>query len=308
MTEDRHGFTAPENLLGTWIKSASDFWGSMLQSWPAPGDHRAQTTSASSAFKERSRSRESFETVLKTWQTLSTAAGDSGAFEAATNLGHAMPDVLIKMVRASWQGFFNLQQQLIEKAGRIGRSTQAYSFENLDEDVFKAWTDIYEKEFRQFFNLPQLGLTRFYQEKFNQAADKFNRFQASFGEFMTVFYMPMEKSFKVLQDEVSRLAEMGKLPEDANAFYRLWIKILEGHYMTLYKSPEYLSVMHKTLSALEDFFIARENITQDMLKGLAIPTQKDLDELYREIYHLKKIIRKFEKQHRADVSDHGTSG
>ncbi|MFZ0132935.1 MAG: poly(R)-hydroxyalkanoic acid synthase subunit PhaE [Desulfobacterales bacterium] len=295
MTEDRSAFTEPENLLSAWINSASEFWGSMLQSWPAPDDRQAETASASSAYKERSRSRESFETVLKTWQTLSTAAGDSGAFDAASNLGRAMPDVLIKMVRASWQGFFNLQQQLIEKAGRIGRSTQAYSFENLDEDVFKAWSDIYEKEFRQFFNLPQLGLTRFYQEKFNQAVDKFNRFQASFGEFMTVFYLPMEKSFKVLQDEVSKLAEVGKLPEDANAIYRLWIKILEGHYMTLFKSPEYLSVMHKTLSALEDFFIARETITQDMLKSMAIPTQKDLDELYREIYFLKKRIRKFEK-------------
>ncbi len=295
MPDDRNSFANPENLLSAWIKSASDFWGSMLQSWPVTGSPQAETASPTHGPKERSRSRESFETVLKTWQNLSTVAGDSRAFDAASNLGHAMPDVLIKMVRASWQGFFNLQQQLIEKAGRIGRSTQAYSFENLDEDVFKAWTDIYEKEFRQFFNLPQLGLTRFYQEKFNQAVDKFNRFQASFGEFMTVFYMPMEKSFKVLQDEVSKLAEVGKLPEDANAFYRLWIKILEGHYMTLYKSPEYLSVMHKTLSALEDFFIARETITQDMLKGMAIPTQKDLDELYREIYILKKRIRKFEK-------------
>ncbi|MFZ0612675.1 MAG: poly(R)-hydroxyalkanoic acid synthase subunit PhaE [Desulfobacterales bacterium] len=295
MTDDRNAFPNPENLLSAWIKSTTDFWGSMLQSWPATDPYPAGAASASNGHKERSRSRESFETVLKTWQTLSTAAGDIGAFEAASNLGNAMPDVLIKMVRASWQGFFNLQQQLIEKAGRIGRSTQAYSFENLDEDVFKAWTDIYEKEFRQFFNLPQLGLTRFYQEKFNQAVDKFNRFQASFGEFMTVFFMPMEKSFKVLQDEVSKLAEVGKLPEDANAIYRLWIKILEGHYMTLYKSPEYLSVMHKTLSALEDFFIARETITQDMLKGMAIPTQKDLDELYREIYFLKKRIRKFEK-------------
>jgi polyhydroxyalkanoate synthesis regulator phasin len=66
--------------------------------------------------------------------------------------------------------------------------------------------------------------------------------------------------------------------------------------MTLYKSPEYLSVMGKTLTALEEFLMARETITQDVLKGLAVPTQKDLDELYREIYILKKKIRKIEKK------------
>ncbi|MGD8971493.1 MAG: poly(R)-hydroxyalkanoic acid synthase subunit PhaE [Desulfobacterales bacterium] len=296
MTDDWNAFADSENLLSAWIKTASDFWGSMLQSWSQTETDLTGSASSETENKEKSRSRESFETVLKTWQTLSSAAGDTGAMEAVSNLGHMMPDVLVKMVRASWQGVFNLQQQWIEKAGRIGRSTQAYTIENLDEEVFRAWTDVYEKEFRQFFYLPQLGLTRIYQEKFNQAADKFNRFQAVFGEFMTVFYMPMEKSVKVLQDKVAKMAETGELPEDTNAYYRLFIKILEGHYMTLYKSPEYLSVMGKTLTALEEFLMARETITQDMLKGLAVPTQRDLDELYRDIYNLKKKIRKLEKK------------
>jgi hypothetical protein len=296
MTDNRNAFTDSENLLSAWIKTASDFWGSMLQSWPQTETDRAGSAPSETDNKEKSRSRESFETVLKTWQTLSSVAGDTGAMEAISNLGHVMPDVLLKMVRATWQGVFNLQQQWIEKAGRIGQSTQAYSFENLDEEVFRAWTDVYEKEFRQFFYTPQLGLTRIYQEKFNQAADKFNRLQAVFGEFMTIFYMPIEKSFKVLQDKVAKMAETGELPEDYNAYYRLYIKILEGRYMTLYKSPEYLSVMGKTLTALEEFLMARETITQDVLKGLAVPTQKDLDELYREIYILKKRIQKIEKK------------
>lgn len=296
MTDNRNAFTDSENLLSAWIKTASDFWGSMLQSWPQTETDRAGSAPSETDNKEKSRSRESFETVLKTWQTLSSVAGDTGAMEAISNLGHVMPDVLLKMVRATWQGVFNLQQQWIEKAGRIGQSTQAYSFENLDEEVFRAWTDVYEKEFRQFFYTPQLGLTRIYQEKFNQAADKFNRLQAVFGEFMTIFYMPIEKSFKVLQDKVAKMAETGELPEDYNAYYRLYIKILEGRYMTLYKSPEYLSVMGKTLTALQEFLMARETITQDVLKGLAVPTQKDLDELYREIYILKKRIQKIEKK------------
>lgn len=296
MTDDRYTFADAETLLSAWIKSATDFWGSMLQSLSRSETDFTGTASPETGSKEKSRSRESFETVLKTWQTLSSVAGDTGAMEALSNLGHVMPDILVKMVRAAWQGVFNLQQQWIEKAGRIGRSTQAYSFENLDEDVFKAWTDVYEQEFRQFFYLPQLGLTRIYQEKFNQAADKLNRLQAVLGEFMTIFYMPMEKSFKVLQDKVAKMAEAGELPEDYNAYYRLFIKILEGHYMTLYKSPEYLSVMDKTLTALEEFLMARETIAQDMLKMLALPTQKELDELYREIYNLKKKIRSLEKQ------------
>ena len=79
--------------------------------------------------------------------------------DAFSNLGRTMPELLSQMVQSSWKSYFFLQQQWLEKAGRIGDTTQDFTFENLDEDIFKAWTDIYEKEFQQFFYIPQLGLT-----------------------------------------------------------------------------------------------------------------------------------------------------
>ena len=282
------------NLMALWIQNASDFWGNMLRSWGGQTSEGAAGTGTDRTAK--SRSQESLEAVLKTWQTLSSAASDPGAMDAISKLTHALPDVLQKMVMTGWQGYFQFQQQWLEKAGRVGKTTQAYSFENLEQETFKSWTQIYEDELRQFFAVPQLGLTRVYQERFNQALDRFNQFQNAFAEFLQMFYLPMEKSFKALQDEVNRLAEEGKLSEDYNTYYRLWIKILEGHYMTLYKSPEYVVVMSKTLNSLEEYLQSRDAIIQDVLKVMAVPTQKDMDDLYQEIYHLKKKIRKLEKK------------
>jgi polyhydroxyalkanoate synthesis regulator phasin len=54
--------------------------------------------------------------------------------------------------------------------------------------------------------------------------------------------------------------------------------------------------MSNTLHALEDYLQARDAIIQDILKVMAVPTQKDMDDLYKEIYQLKKKIRKLEKQ------------
>ena len=226
---------------------------------------------------------------------MSAVANDPRAMETFSNIGHALPKVLLKLVQSSWQGVLELQQQWQEKAGRIGRKTQAYSFENLEEETFKFWTDIYEKEFKQYFYIPQLGLTRVYQEKLNQSLDKINRFQATFSEFLYVFYLPMEKSFKVLQDEVTQMTQEGRLAEDANTYYKMWIKILEGHYMTLYKSPEFSKIMRKTIDGLTEVLSAREAITQDLLTFLAVPNQSDLDDLYKEIYLLKKKVRQLEK-------------
>jgi hypothetical protein len=207
-----------------------------------------------------------------------------------------MPEMLSQMVQSSWKSYFYLQQQWMEKAGRIGETSQAFKFENLDEDIFKAWTDIYEKEFRQFFYIPQLGLTRFYQEKLNEALDKHTRFQTQFMEFMHLIYLPVEKSMKALQQKLSELADKGMLPESSNDYYKLFIKILEGHYMSLFKSPDYVTGMSKTLDTLEDFVAARNSITQDFLKTLSMPTQEELDDVYKELYHLKKRLKILEKQ------------
>jgi class III poly(R)-hydroxyalkanoic acid synthase PhaE subunit len=271
----------------------------MLQSWSATAGKHPESGPRSESDTQ-SRAQESLEAVLKTWQTLSTVAQDPGASEALNNLSHTLPDVTRKMVQAGWQGVFHIQQQWLERVGRIEKSTQAYSFEHIDRNTFRAWAEIYENEFSQFFRIPQIGLTRFYQEKFNRALDNYNRFQTAFIEFMYLFYLPMEKSFKVLQDEVTRMAEGGKLAEDYNSYYRLWIKILEGHYMNLFKSTEYVQAMSETLHALEDFVRARDAVIQDLLKALAVPTQKDMDDLYREIYQLKKKLRKLEKSQTAD--------
>ena len=290
MGNQESGQTA-DTLLSAWIKSTADFWGSTLQSWS-----KFSTAGDGSSTGEKSRTQESFETVFNSWQTLSSVAGDPGAMEAFSNLGRAMPEWLSQMVQASWRSYFYLQQQWLEKAGRIGESSRAFDFDNLDKEVFKAWTEIYEKEFRQFFHIPQLGLTRFYQEKLNATLDKHNRFQSQQAEFMHLIFLPIEKTFKVLQQQLSDLAREGKLPENSNDYYKLFIKILEGHYMSLFKSPEYVSTMTKTLGALEDFIAARDSINQDLFKSMSIPTQNELDEIYKELYQLKKKVKRLEKE------------
>lgn len=289
--DEQKGDQAAPSLLSAWIETTAQFWTSMLQNWS-----KYEPSGDGSSTKEKSRAQESFETVFNSWQALSSVAGDPGAMEAFANLGRTLPDLLSQMVQATWKSYYYLQQQWLEKAGKFGETTQAFNFDNLDEEVFKAWTNIYESEFRQFFYIPQLGLTRFYQEKASEALDKHNRFMSQYGEFLHLISLPIEKTFKVLQQQLADMAREGKLPENSNDFYKLFIKLLEGHYMSLFQSPDYVAAMSKTLDALEDFVEARNAIAQDLLRTLAVPTQDELDELYKELYLLKKRVKNLEKE------------
>ena len=236
---------------------------------------------------------ESWDTAQKTWQAFSQVMSEPETMETLLKGAGMLPEIFLKMAQTGSNTFVNFQKQWLERAGKSQESAKTY---NLEEDAFKAWTHLYEQEFRKFFKIPQLGLTRFYQEKMIRSMDKFNIYQAAVTEFSRLLLLPMEKSFQVLQEKLTELADKGDLPEDSKKYYQMWIKILEGHYMTLFQSSEYTQALNKTLNAMSEFSAVKKEILQDFLNTLPVPTHKEMDELYKEIYLLKKRIKELEKK------------
>ena len=302
MNENRENESGPESLLAMWLNTSAQFWESTLKMWSGtagvsgPADPVGETP--------KNRAFESFESTAKTWKALSSLMQEPEVQESMLKGISALPDLASKMTKPAVEGFLHCQREWLERAGRIGKSTAAYKFENLDQETFRAWLEVYETEFRKFLHVPQLGLTRGYQERFTEAADKYNVFQATLAEFMSLLYLPLEKSFKVMQDQVSIMADQGKVPEKSKELYRMWVKVLEGHYMTLFKSPEYNQALSRILDAMGEFHVAKQQIMQDAMKTLPVPTLSDMDELSKEIYLLKKRVRELENQ----IHDNGDDG
>ena len=287
----------PKPVLENWLKAATDFWEPVMDMWSA-----ASGKTDTSMKKEGSRAKRNLESALRSWRAMSAAMSEPETGKSIFEGIRVLPDIVSKMTQTGWDGYLKLQQQWYERLLRTGQSTEAYRFDNLDQEALSVWSDMYEKEFRRLLYMPQLGLTRFYQERANKALDQFNLLQAAMAEFLQILFLPMEKSLQVMQEKVAEMAEEGQMPENPKVYYQMWIKILEGHYMTLLKSPEYTSKMHATLSAFENFVAAKNEILQDFLQTLPVPTDKDMDELYQEIYLLKKRMREYEKSHELENS------
>jgi len=277
-------------VLQSWLNATQQFWQTVdkdgsLESQP---EDRQKNTS-------KNPPRQTLLSIMKTWGAISNAMSEPSSLNAMVRGIALIPDMTTRITNTGINGYFKLQEQIIDKMGEMGQKTKPYSFENLDYDSFKALSELYEKEIKQILSIPQLGLSRFYQENMNQAVDKFNMLSTSFTEFMSLISLPMEKTFKVLQDQIENMTRQGNLPNDASELYRIWIKTLEGHYMTLFKSSEYTESMGMTLNSLEEFIAARNIVIQDALSSLPIPTNKDMDALYKELYQLKKKIKNLEK-------------
>lgn len=298
MNEKQSQDTSGKDAFTQWTQSMNEMWGGVLRLWFPDGGRAADDSTGKKSKTDQGaaeRVRDSVEAALMNWQTLSGALSEPGALDALFKGIGAMPEVLATLAQTGMNGFMEIQQKTLDRANRLGDYVDASTFANMDENFFETWTGMYEKEFRRFLQIPKLGLVREYQERISESVDAYNTFQVTLNEFLRLLALPVNRSFVVLQEQVADLAEKGELPEDGKAYYDMWIKVLEGHYMTLFQTPEYADILAKTLNSLTAFKNARNAVIEDMLDGLPIPTRSETDALYQEIHRLKRRLRALEK-------------
>ncbi len=286
------GPSPPDDLMQAWLKMAAEAWPALARMWLAFGLDRT----AAAGVAPGGRAAEFLASNRKAWDAVANALGQPGATEPFLKALQTAPELSLRFFQTSTEGFLEWQRRWIERLKKLGTPAEPYSFSDLDSEFLNRWTDIYKKEFRQYLTVPQLGLTRIYQEKINQALDKYHLLQAAMAEFLHLLFVPVEKSFGVMQEKLAELAEAGKLPQESKHYYQMWIKVMEGHYMTLFQSGGYTQTLARTLDALNQFLAARQEVLEDALKLLPVSTHRDMDELNREIYQLKRRIRLLEKK------------
>ena len=290
MTEEDKNNQFNESSIFPWLQMVADMWLNMARTAP-----NGSQTALSTQTALQNRFTQQLDTNLNLLKSFSKMMKQPESESAAANAINALPEIFLKIAKSGFDAALQIQNHLLEKAGKIGKRTEAYNFENLDQDVFKAFREVYENEIQQYFKIPPLGLTRFYQERFNEMLNEHNIFETTLAEFLSILYLPMEKSFKVFQEKLQQMAEEGNIPTGTKENYAMWLKILEGHYMNLFKSPDYTEALHRTLKHLEHFIIVKNETMQDFLQMFPVVTNKEIDDLYREFHLLKKRVNKLEK-------------
>ncbi|MBM4300690.1 MAG: hypothetical protein FJ121_04035 [Deltaproteobacteria bacterium] len=292
MDQENSGQTASEPLLAAWIKWTMDFWDTMAQMGPGlAGAGR----SGGQASRETALPADPWPAALNLWQAFFSLLTEPGTVAAVFQGIQAPPKIILKMAQAGWGGYFQLHQQWLKGWQGDGSPSGEHGYEHLDQDIFKACHEIFEHDFRRLLNLPHLCLTSLPQERVNRATEKFNRFQAAMAEFIDLLYLPVKKSLRAMGTEWVN-GGGGPLPEDFKGYYKRWLKILEGHYMTIFQSAEYIRTLTHTLHALEDFTRAKQELLSEAMAALGLPTRREMDDLYREIYLLKKSVKRMARK------------
>ena len=178
MEEEKQTNKQIETLMATWTAAVTDTWGSMFKTWSRMLN--PDSPASSIAATSMGNALDAWTTALKTWEMFSGTSPKSDTMDSLFKGMGILPDILLKMSQTMVSNLTQFQLKGIEKAKGLGKTVATIDFGDIDENMFQAWKELYQKDLRQYLNVPQLGLARFHQERILQTIDKYNIFQTTF--------------------------------------------------------------------------------------------------------------------------------
>jgi len=283
MTESSGTSTNPTAMFDTWMKSVNDFWSSTAASFSL------------SENTDKTGNTDFWQTGMDAWKTIADAMNlPPSAMSPAADIG-TFSDIFSKMAQPVFSNMAQMIQQWQDQSSEASGYVKPFNFDSIDTDALEIWKKLYDNEFRKFFKAPQLGLTREHQEKIARFLDCFNILQSTMAEFLSFLAIPFKKANTDFHEKLTKLAVENKLPKNTNEYYRIWLKSLEEHYMTLFQSPDYIFALGKTLTASAAYTRTKKELVNDLLQQLSIPSSEQLDAVYKELHEMKRRLKDLEK-------------
>lgn len=283
-----------KEMFENWVSMTGQFFGNMSnvlnQNYPDGGDFEAIGEEASKQINS------AWSMTLALWNTLAQSLRNSDETFLSDKLMADKREAFEKIMESMAETFKSFQEKGLEQAQAVKNTWADVDFQKIDKEAFKKWESFYQNELSKIIGMPQIGLGREYQEKMAGAFDKYNLFNAALIEFFYFLYLPMEKTFLLMQKDLEEMAAQGNLPENTEEYYNMWLKKLEKHYMSMFHSTEYVSVMAKTLETMAQFKSARDLVLEDVVSSMPVPTKTEIDELYKEVAELKRKVKRLEKE------------
>lgn len=298
MSQDRNKSDDISQLFGNWMDVTRMFW----QDY----NNQSELFSSGATQEKRSQRMDEDDGRFKTYKTWETSANNYLSILNLLLLPENRDDVLrgfssvsesmFQSMGDSLENISDLQGQVVQTLIKVADHTKAYNLDDLDHTAFEAYRDLYRDELQKYLNIPKIGLPREFQEQIAQLIDKSNVFSSHLVELVFLFTIPFEKTHRAMQENMKEMLEKGEFQDDVNRSYQDWVRILEKHFMELLKSPDYTKVLNETIVSLADYKGVRNDVTNVFLKELQIPTNQDMDEVYKDLYLMKKKISSLTKE------------
>ena len=205
-------------------------------------------------------------------------------------------DLFLQMMQRSIENG-NLYVKFMNTVFEAARATLTGegSDENLNEihaHMSDHLLELYQECVGKYLTAPQFGIPREALQHINIAISAHNKFMGAVGNFLIMFGTPFKKSMDILQQAVKDRERTDESFQTAKEVYNFAVKIFDKEYDDWLKSPAGVQCVANMVDTYLEYRKKLNPVKDIWLKSLSIPTQREMEDVYRGIYDLKKKTRK----------------
>lgn len=168
-----------------------------------------------------------------------------------------------------------------------------------DSTALVGLSDLYQHAYQdslaRLVTSPGLGLTREFNEKFQQGFDAWVSWQLATLEYQGVVSEIWEDAFEKFFQDLLSLAEKGETIDTLRDLILLWTRGAEDVFTKNFRSEAYVLAQGKMLNASMKYQVRERAIIETFLNLYDLPTRSELDEAHRRIYELRKEVKALKK-------------
>ncbi len=160
------------------------------------------------------------------------------------------------------------------------------------QEFFDLWLKTYEETFGKLLKAPAVGPAREKTEKMMQGIPYFANYYTSWMNTNVKFQSVYAEALRKTQEKIAAAS-----PESNREFYSIWLETYSDTFKEFLKSGNFADDIGKFVSNMMDVEqYNKEMLESNFLKPMNLPTKSEMDEIYKEIYLLKKKVRELTKQ------------
>jgi class III poly(R)-hydroxyalkanoic acid synthase PhaE subunit len=158
------------------------------------------------------------------------------------------------------------------------------------------WNLLYEETFGSLMRTPLLGPTREFNGKLLSGFEAWTNLYKSSIDYQLVLGDIQVKSFEALMKELITKAEKGEKIDDWKQFQALWSQVADDVFEQAFCEEHNLKIRGEFLNNLNKYRIQQQELMEVYLNLMNLPSRKEIDEVHRTIYELKKEVKSLRKQ------------
>lgn len=158
-------------------------------------------------------------------------------------------------------------------------------------EYYERWLNIYKATMGKLIEMPAVGPAREKSERTMKGLSTFINLYEAGMDINSNLQGVFTKAMRRVQEKTAKDMD-GDSPDKLKEFYRIWMETYSEAFKEFSKSDHFVSDLGRLNSCLIDFQQNnREMIEENFLKPMNLPTKKEIVEIYKELYSLKKTVK-----------------